>query len=282
MATTDKHSLAKNVFAGILVAVSLFSAVVLLGNSWIKILIIALIVVSSLVWSVSHGILRKVFKYLIIAVMIFAISFTAFEGYLLANAGYPPTFEPSQQGVTISYSNILNASLTQIVQSVKNSPTFSLISLEYPGTITFDSMKLDTTFRGGRIEVVLYQRSTDLGFMFICSNGYPYHASISTWGGYPFSLIFTQEQTPEETLSRIDTLGLRWFYNSAIEAYQKKTGVKPDINALEISIQWENYGNYQGMTLLLTGVYQSNYAGSGVFFADFQPNGTLLYLNVAP
>jgi len=281
MTSTNNNSIAKSIFAGILMAVGLFSVVVLLGNSWIKIVVISLIIVSSVVWSLSHGVLRRGFKRLILAVMIFAICFTTFEGYLLWNAGYPPTFMPSQQGVTISYTNILNASLTQIVQSVENTPTFSLITLEHPGKVTFESMKLDTTFGGGHIEVVLYQKSSNLGFKFVCSDGHSYHTSVSSWSGYPLSLAFPQEQTPEETLKQIDTLGLRWFYDSAIEVYQNKTGVYPDINALHVSIQWENYGTYQGMTLLLIG-YESNYSGHGVFFADFQPDGTLLYINIAP
>lgn len=282
MAATDENSIVKSIFAGILVAVGLFYTVVLLGSSWIKIVVISLVVVSSVIWLVSHGLLRRVFKYLILTVMIFAIFFSTFEGYLLWNAGYPPTFMPSQEGVTISYSNILNASVTQIVQSVKNTATFSLITLEHPGHVTFESMKLDTTFRGGSIEVVLYQESSNLGFAFRCSNGYSYHASISLWDGYPLSRMFPQEQTSEESLNQIDTLGLRWFYNSAIEAYQNKTGVNPEINSLQVSIQWENYGTYQGMTLLLIGWDVSDNTGEGVFFADFQPNGTLLYLNIAP
>jgi hypothetical protein len=244
-------------------------------------MIISFIVVSCIVWLLSHGVLRKASKYLIIVVMIFTICFTVFEGYLLWNAGYPPTFNPSQQGVTISYSNILNASLTQIVQSVKNTPAFGLLTLEHPGEVTFESLKLDTALRGS-IEVVLYHKSSNLGFRFICSSGYSYHASVFSWGGDPLSQMFPQEQTPEETLNQIDTLGLRWFHESAIEAYQNKTGVNPEINALQVSIQWENYGTYQGMTLLLTGVYENNHAGHGVFFANFQPNGKLLYLNVAP
>ena len=281
MATTNKRSLAKNVCAGILVAVGLFFVVVLLGNnSWIKLLSIALIVVGSFVWADSHNIVRKAFKFLIIAVMVFVIFFVVFEFYVLGNAGYPPTSEPAQEGVTISYSNILNASLTQIVQSAKNSHAFNLLAFEYPGAITLESMNLHTGWPGGRIQVEFYHKSADLSFMFICSNGYPYHVSTVPWVGDPPSVRFTQAQTPEETLSQIDALGLRWFYNSAIESYHNKTGVDPDINVLEVSVQWEDYGNYQGMTLLLSGMHQSGNHGSGVFFADFQPDGTLLYISI--
>ena len=281
MATTNKRSLAKNVCEGILIAVGLFSIVVLLGsNSWIKLLSLALIVVGSLAWAVSHNIVKKAFKFLIIAVMLFAIFFAVFEFCLFTNAGYPPTFEPSQEGVTISYSNILNASLKQIVQNVKNSPAFSLLSFEYPGEITFESMHLYTRWLGGKIQVEFYHKSANLGFLFICCDGHPYRVSTVPWVGQPISQRFTQAQTPEETLSQIDALGLRWFYNSAIESYHNKTGANPDINVLEVSIQWENYGNYQGMTLLLSGMHQSGNHGSGVFFADFQPDGTLLYISI--
>jgi hypothetical protein len=277
----DKNIIVKSVLAGILIAIGLFSAAVFLGNSWIKLVVISLIIVSGIVWLVSHGALRRAVKYMILAVMVFAISFSAFEWYILWNAGYPPVFMPSQPGATVSYSNILNASLTEVVQSASNSPAFGLISLEYPGKITFESMKLDTTFRGGRIEVLFYQDSSNLGFRFVSSAGQSYHASVLSWRGQPFSRTFPQEQSPEETLKQIDNLGLSWFYNRAIEAYQIKTGASPEVNALQVSIQWENYGDYQGMTLLLVGSYEHNFAGQGVFFANFQPNGTLLYLNVA-
>lgn len=278
----DKNAIIKNILAGILIAIGLFSAVVFLGNSWIKFLVISLIVVSGLLWLISHGILRRTIRYVILGVMVFAVSFSTFERYTLWNAGRPPTFTPLQLGATVSYSNILNASLTEIVQSAKNSPAFSLIGLEYPGIITFESMKLDTTFGGGSIEVLFYQKSSNLGFRFVSSGGQPYRASIFSWSGQPFSSTLSQEQTPEETLAQIDSLGLRWFYNRATEAYQNKTGTSPHVNALQVSIQWENYGNYQGMTLLLIGVYHSDFAGQNVFVADFQPDGTLLYLNVTP
>ncbi len=59
---------------------------------------------------------QRVFKYILIGGLIFAISFSACENYLLRNAGYPPTFEPSQPAITVSYPNILNASVVEILQ----------------------------------------------------------------------------------------------------------------------------------------------------------------------
>jgi hypothetical protein len=281
MEPTDKNLICKNILAGILIATGVFSAVVLLGNTWIKLIVISLIVASGIIWLFSHGSLRRAIKCVIITLMVFTISFSTLEIYLFWNAGYPQTFTPSQPGVTISYPNILNASLTGVVQSAKNTPAFNLIALEYFGQITFESIKLDTSLRGGRVEVVFCQDSSSLGFRFVSSGGHSYHVSIFSWDGQPFSRTYPQEQTSKETLEQIDALGLRWFYDSTIRTYQNRTGVNPDINALQVSVQWENYGNYQGMTLLLIGSYESNFSGHGVFFADFQPNGTLLYLNIA-
>ncbi|MGA2682758.1 MAG: hypothetical protein ABSF44_13275 [Candidatus Bathyarchaeia archaeon] len=280
MTSTDKKEISKSIIIGILIAIGLFTSVVVLSNSWIEILVLSVTVIGGLVWLVSRGTVRRIFKYLIVAVMIFAVSFTAVEGIVLWNAGYPPSFEPQQSGVTLSYSNILNASLTKIIQSVENSPAFAFLVLEHPSKVVVEGISLDP-FGQGSIEVVLYQQTSNLAFRFAASNGYPYHASVSTWGGRPSSLIYPSQQTDTDSLKQIDSLGLNSFDKGAIEAYQNKTGTPPNINTLSISIQWEKYGSYQGMTMLLTGGYQSGNTGHGVFFADFQPNGALLYINTA-
>jgi hypothetical protein len=281
MTSTDKKAISKSIIIGILIAIGLFSSVVVLSNSWIKLLVLGLTVVCGVVWLVSHGIVKRFFKYLILAVMIFSVSFTAVEGIVLLNAGYPPSFAPLQPGVTISHSNILSASLTKIVQSAENSPAFAFLVLEHPGKVVVEGISLNPFGEGGSIEVVLYQQASNLAFRFAASDGYPYHATVSTWSGTPFSLIYSQQQTDISSLSQIDSLGLNSFYKSAVDAYQNKTGIPPNINNLSISIQWEKYGAYQGMTMLLTGGYQSGNTGHGVFFADFQPNGILLYVNTA-
>jgi hypothetical protein len=281
MTSIDKKAIGKSIIIGILIAIGLFCSVVILSNSWIKLLLLGLIVVNGVVWLVSHGRVKRFFKYLIVAVMIFSICFTAVEGYLLWNPGYPPSFEPQQSGVTLSFSNILNASLTQIVQSVENSPTFRFIMLEHPGKVEVETMSLDPTFGHGRIDVLLTQPTSDLAFRFDASDGYSYQASVGPWSGTPPSQKYPQPQTDLDSLKQIDSLGLNAFYNNAVEAYQHKTEVTPNINTLSVAIQWESQGSYQGMTMLITGGYESNNTGHGVFFADFQPNGTLLYISVA-
>jgi hypothetical protein len=98
-------------------------------------------------------------------------------------------------------------------------------------------------------------------------------------GGTPFSQKYPQRQTLDEMLQQMGDLGLQWYYDCAIENYQNKMGVTPEINALEVSIKWESYTNYQGLTLMMIGSYERNGHGSGIFFANFQPDGTLNYFS---
>jgi len=91
------------------------------GNAgWIQMVLYGLLLFSFIAMNVSQKLRRqtcqRVFKYILIGGLIFAISFSACENYLLRNAGYPPTFEPSQPAITVSYPNILNASVVEILQ----------------------------------------------------------------------------------------------------------------------------------------------------------------------
>ncbi|MDR2719647.1 MAG: hypothetical protein LBC03_02445 [Nitrososphaerota archaeon] len=285
-----KYAIGKNLLMAIVTAVSLFSAVIFLSNSWIKIMTIGLIVVMGIVWLVSHGLLRRTLKYALFAVMIFSISFSAFEGYLFWNAGYPPTFGNSQPDITLSYPNILDASLTEVVQSAENTLAFKLFMLEHPKKVCIQAITLDTgLFRGGRIEVefsnIIFSHWGN-GIRFIAVDGEAYHARVTSYAlatlyfssaqMYPQSQI----QTPaDEAIQQIDSLGFRWYYNCIMEDYQNKMGVVPEINALQISFQWESGINYEGYALLMIGSYENNNQSRGVFFASFQPDGTLNYIN---
>lgn len=269
----------QNIIFGFLVA-GLLCSLVLLSNSWIKFLILAITLVAGVVWLASHGRLRNALKFTLVAVMLFAISFTAFEGYLFWNAGYPSTYIESEPTVTISYPRILNISLTEVVQSAEKTTAFSLFKVEHPGEVTSESILLDTTFPGGRIEVTFYNEAANTGFGFIASSGYPYHASAIPRIGQPPSRLYSQQQTPEETLKQIDSLGLHWFYERASEIYQNRTGTSLNITSLEVSTQWLEYDDFQGMNLWLVGWQRVGNSLYDVFNAAFQPDGTLLNMNI--
>jgi hypothetical protein len=276
MASNDKYVLGKNVFMAILLAIGLFSAIVLLSISWIKLVIIGFIVVSGVVWIVSHGLLRRIVKYTMFAVLLFAISFSAVEGYLFRNAGYPPTFGSPQSGVTLSYPNILDVSLTEIVQDVKDTSAFKLLMLEHPNEVRIETIKLSTVFGAGSIEVRFYQESSKLGFNFFSSGGGPYYVSVRPLLGTRLHPMFPRNQTQDALLKQIDDLGLQWYYDAAVEAYQSKTGVDLEVNELTITIQSVNHSNYPGMQLHILGMHKDGDHSSFAFSAYFHPNGTLV------
>jgi len=92
MTSNDKYVHDKNALIIILIVAVLFSMVTIqpYNVSWIKIVPMGLIAISVVVWLISRGSLRRTIKYVLVVVSIFAISFSAVEGYMLNNMGYPP------------------------------------------------------------------------------------------------------------------------------------------------------------------------------------------------
>lgn len=285
----------------VMTAVGLFSAIIFLSNSWIKIVTISLIVVMSIGWLVSHGLLRRTLKYTLLAVTVFSLSFATFEGYARGHVEYPPTFGTAQPGVTISYPHILDVSLIEAAQSVKNTLTFKLFMLEHPGETIIGGISLDTVdYMGGRIEFVLSQQSSNSFFNAPRSNAISFSAKsgeayqvydvpiVSAYDNtFAVSQIAPQQKSSDKALQQIDDLGLRWYCNCAIEAYQNKTGIIPEITELRIS--FSSYGSlqsndriYEGPSLDLLGSddYSNSPFGRNVFFASFQPDGTLNLINI--
>ena len=221
--------------------------------SWISILLCILLCFSLIAWGVSQALRRqkwqRLFKRMLIIMFICVISFSAFQSYVFWNAGYPSTFDPSQPDITVSHVNILNVSLVEIVQEVKNTAAFSLLSLEYPGNNVLKSINIDTRFSGGSIEVRFHNPSFKFDFYFDSYHGRPYTAwsrSVS-WSKLDLSPI--QPQTADKCLQQIDDLGLQWFYDRSIEAYQNKTGITPEITVMSISVTW-NCETYQELAYL--------------------------------
>jgi len=267
---------------------------------------LSLIVSDGAIWFISHNSLRQTIKYTLIIVSIFAISFSAFEGYMFQNAGYPPNSDNSQQSITC-LPNILNVSLIDIIQDIKDTPTFHLLMLEHPGEVTISHISL----RDDSVTAIFSMgSSTVVSFDSFGDN--PYHVTYVTRVSLTNSssqqqtpnealqrlqpvldnsdnLLPDQQQTPNEALQQIDSLGLQWYYNRAIEAYQNKKGTNPEITNLQISafvgeIGWtsdETSYDYYGMILQMVGSYEDDGGyGHDVFLADFQPDGTLIIHNV--
>ncbi|MCW4016618.1 MAG: hypothetical protein NWF06_09635 [Candidatus Bathyarchaeota archaeon] len=279
MASIDTKTVLKNVIIGLLTA-WLFFSMLTLTYSWIKLLLASLILVSGVLWLVSHGNLKKALKYLVLSLMVFGICFTSFERQVFSDAGHPSTYDASTPDITLSYPKILTVSLTEIVQGIKETPAFNLFSLEHSGDVTLESVELSTTYPDGRIEVNFYTETSSMGIRFTSSAGHHYITSVRHWIGPPSSQLYYQKQTPEETLKQFDNLGLQWLYDQACEQYQNRTGTSPTVTSLDVSTQWQEYGEYRGMTLLLSGWQQVNNDPEDLFHAEFQPDGTLLYISI--
>lgn len=228
----------------------------------------------------SHKSINKLLKYCLIFILVFVVSFTGVEFYLFNTSGYPPTYVPQ-----LTYPNILNASLTQYLQSVEQSKSFRFLQAEHLGSITFSGLILRTS-GSGWLMWTFHAEDINVRITVGQDAGYPYYINP----GNPFrNPVFPQNypsaQNIRESFEQIDTLGLHWFHDRTIEVYQNKTGTKPVITNLGVDIAFNNQDNYEGITILLT-AFNSSYDNFGnkvsptVFRVEFQPNGTLLSTSI--
>lgn len=282
MAVNTK-TLIQNIFIGLIVAAALFSSLIVLSYSMFKIVIVAAVLITAAMWLVLFGKPKRILKYIVLTVMIFAISFASVEAYLFQNSGLPPTYLPTQPNETLSTQTMLNASLTEIIGDIEQSATFSLLKLEHRNMI-FESVGLNPFGITGGIDVKYFIEDTHSYVQFTSWGGRQYHVSISHLVGQPFSEKYSSMQTVEQTLMQIDALSLQGFYDKALQIAQNRTSNLPTIDSLSISISYESYRDYQGLTLQLLGNHETvlpggNINGESVLIADFQPDGTLLYMS---
>jgi hypothetical protein len=281
MVATDKHIHNKNTLIIMLIFVGLLSMFLITRNniSWIKLLAIGLLGAGGVIWLVSTCLLRRTVKfwravkYMMVVVSIFAISFSAFEGYVFRNAGYPPTFDTPQSDGTFTYTDKLNVSLNELVQSAENTLAFKLLRLEHPGEVGIRTIWLFD-----------YQvsMSLSLGSSATCYFGAlvgdPYRVSTMSGDLTSFLKEYPRQQRNED-FQQIDNLGLQWYYDRAIEACQNETGTTPEINRLGISIDVFNPSEYKGLYVNMFGSYIHEDDYSEVFYVRFYPNGTIADLH---
>ncbi len=267
---------------GFLVIFGLLSALILI-DSWIKLLLVGSILVGGLVWRFSRGNVKKACKFFVVAVLIFSISFTAVEFNLIWNAGYPPTYTSAQPGITISRANILNASLIQIVQNIERTPTYEFLTAQF-GATTAETIKLDTSFPAGLVQVDFYGNNSDAYFYFSSSSGNTYHVNVGSSRTTYTTRFHPQAQPAQDSFAQIDALGLQWFYDRALDIAQNRTGSVLKIDALSFTMTFEGQGyigydrtyvSYEGITVQLIGSLD----GESTLIADFEPNGTLIYMS---
>ncbi|MGA2385100.1 MAG: hypothetical protein ABSG33_01045 [Candidatus Bathyarchaeia archaeon] len=273
--SVDVKAIIQNIIIALLTAAGLFCSILLLTYSWVKIAAIVAILIPGAFWLVAHGRVKRIFKYVVIATLIFAIVFGSFESFLLLNAGYPST-NVAQAGGTAGYTSILNLSLTQLIQGIEKSSTYALLTAEHGKTIP-ESITLDSSSFPEWVEVDFYGEGSNTYLAFMAPTaGSQYHVEVATYSSQLLSLPYVQSSSQQE-FGEIDAKGLQSFYNLALQLAQNRTGTTPKIDGLALTMTVEDriYMSYEGITVQIVGSYQ----GQSTLICDFEPDGTLIYMS---
>jgi hypothetical protein len=88
-------------------------------------------------------------------------------------------------------------------------------------------------------------------------------------------------QSTNEAFRQIDSIGLDAFLKQGLDIYQKRPNTASQLSALIISISYNDVGNYQGLTILLSarGISNDDRGTTiypALFEAEFTPDQTLL------
>lgn len=276
--SVDVKAIIQNIIIALLTAAGLFCSILLLSYSWVKIAAIVAILIPGAVWLVAHGRVRRIFKYVVIGALIFAIVFGSFESFLLLNAGYPSTNVAQATG-NAGYAAVLNVSLTKLIQGIEKSPAYALLTAEHGKTVP-ETITLDSSSFPDWVEVDFYGEGSNTYLAFMAPTvGDQYHVEVSTYSSELLSLPYVQSYSQQE-FSEINAKGLQSFYNLALQVAQNRTGTTPKIDGLALTMTVEDriYMSYEGVTVQIVGSYQ----GQSTLICDFEPDGTLIYMSQPP
>ena len=199
---------------------------------------------------------------------------------MFLTSGYPTTNVPQ-----FSYSNVVNISLTQYLQSVEQSQNFRLLQANHFGTATFERLELHAYNEGW---LTWTFRSTDTNSKITIGNiaGRPYYTNVDSIveSLFPRQALTAKSYTLQSTagtFQQIDQIGLSYFQNQALITYRNQPGTKLDVAALNIYIGFDDIGGYQGLTIVFQArALDHDSRGTpiypGLFEAEFKPDGTLL------
>jgi hypothetical protein len=254
--------------------------------STLQVVLIVLALTLGVLWFISNrrvytGV-TKVLRYCLIFILAFIVVFSGVQFYVFGTSGYPPTLATRD-----TYPHVVNTSLTQILQNVEQSENFRLLQFTHFGTLTFERLELHM-YNSSWLMWTFHTRDTNSRITIGNSAGHPYYTGVDTLLSslFPRQALPTRDfslQTVRESFGQIDTLGLNWFKNYAINYYENHTGAKPEIAALNVDVGFSNTNGYEGLTILVSARSLSqDFRGTpvypGIFEAEFQSNGNLLSL----
>ncbi len=267
------HAAILNKIASIIMILGAVSSFVFLSTSWIKLLLVTVTAVFGLTYLIirrhkSSG--KRILKKALFSIMLFALCFTAVEFSLFYNAGYPATYSATTPGDTLTKESLLNLSTTEILEEIQQSPAFSLLKLEHPGQIRFESLTLSTWQNEVRATFCLDDGKQS--FQFSSQDGSQYHLSVSGNSGYNINQCTSVEEA-KQTLEQIDTVGLEGFYNKTLD-----NSTVPTLETLSVYLSVRSSSTYDGLTLQIAGYHQQSESERGIasVISNFQPNGELI------
>lgn len=253
--------------------------------STIVFILIGVTIALGLTWLLlrtKYSNIARTFKYALIALAIFVLVFESAGIYLFNFSG---PLVPQ-----VNFPSVLDSSLTTQLQNLQQSTSFRFLQAEHFGTLTFQDLTILTTYSNapGGLMWTFYASDVRCKTLIGQSGGKPYsYGLVNVFRSYSLPQNYPSNQEITESFNQIDSLGLHWFYNQAIAEYQNATGAKPSITDLRLFVAFNNVSNYQGITLLMTGLKagHDNFGNKiypTIFTVEFQPNGNILTTRNTP
>ena len=219
----------------------------------------------------------KIFRHVLFFILIFVVTFTSVGFYISYTSGYPSTYVPQ-----IAYPDILDTSLMQHLKSLEQSTSFRFLQAEHFGSAVLTGLTIRSGNNTGWLTWTFYAKDVNVKITMGNNAGNAYHTNIgSPFYTDPLPANFPSAESIKENFDQIDALGLRWFYDRAVETYQNQTASTPTITNLAVDIGFDSVDNYQGITIVLDlrNTSQDNFGNNvypAVFKVEFQPNGNIL------
>ena len=281
---------AQHVILGVLALAAVMCLFTYLSSSWVKFTLTGAFLATGGLWLAVHGKKRGVMKATLAAVLIFIICFTAAENYMFQNAGVPLTVSADKPRASLTDEQMLNVSLSQIVQNIESSQTFRFLEFEHGGNIVPVSFELwpynGPSSYGGHLGVSFYSLDDGTYFHVYSKGGNQYVVEPGVCDRKPSSPQTLSRDIVNQALIQFDTLGTQWFYNHSLQVAQNRTGNLPTIDYVAISVFFGGFNkDYKGMTLQVLGGHHlprtediNAPSDSGILLSEFTASGSLTYL----
>ena len=268
----------KSVVLSSIVVAGFAGLIFVLSNSWIRLVLLVAGIFGCLITLAAKGKFRSVMKYSVVSLMIFCLCFTAYESVAFSAVGGEPVILQPSNTPELTMDRMGNLSLTAMLNNIEQGQIGSLLKLEHHelGVPRLIDIRLA---EAGHVTIYYSTKNSNESVDLYSFDGYQFSSRVGDdYSDYPN----VTQQDVRSSLDQIDALGLKWFYNQALEAAQNKTANLHRVDT--VVLQFNYNSNLGGLSLAVAALYStpgSNYYPT-VFSAAFSPNGTLINSSVTP